>query len=264
MKEQTPFTGILEEDLALFKDLFRYPENRTLLFRVFETPSLGSKAAVLYIDGVADTTMMENAIVEPMLQISSVGKPPKPAERADFLIDHILKVVNLSKVASLEKAAQYMLNGFAVILAEGCVQGITAEVPGFAGRPVLEAKIEQTVKGPRESFTESMAANRSLIRKYMRDHRLMCEELTIGAEPEAKVSIMYMDQVADEEIVQKVKDRIKQIESEEVANLSILEKHIEERPYSLQGGNRFGAFGVALLALSHGVLMYWLIMDNRS
>jgi hypothetical protein len=31
-----------------------------------------------------------------------------------------------------------------------------------------------------------------------------------------------------------------------------------------KGGNRFGAFGVALLALSHGVLMYWLIMDNRS
>jgi hypothetical protein len=31
-----------------------------------------------------------------------------------------------------------------------------------------------------------------------------------------------------------------------------------------KGGNRFGAFGVALLAVSHAVLMYWLIVDNRS
>ncbi|WHT49177.1 spore germination protein [Sporosarcina thermotolerans] len=78
-----------------------------------------------------------------------------------------------------------------------------------------------------------MAVNQSLIRKQIKDSRLLCELMMVGNNSIQEVSIMYIKGVADEELLNEVKKKIEGIESDLIQNLPILEQYVESRAYSL-------------------------------
>jgi spore germination protein KA len=232
----TPLTENLHSNINSLKSIFSYPTNKSFVMRELFIPSIHRDGAVIYLDGTTDIQAVENHMIEPLLQTNALeaGQTECSEEdEASVLITHVLTSLRVTKETTLEAVAERMVNGYAILLIEGSLDALSSESTGFEGRPVSVAEIEQSVKGPKEAFAESLAMNRSLIRKSIRAPQLVCEEMTVGQISKQTISVMYMKNIADPELVGKVKERIKQIESDAIQNISILEQHIEERPYSL-------------------------------
>ena len=90
------------------------------------------------------------------------------------------------------------------------------------GRNVEKPQNETTLLGPKESFIESAGVNISLIRKKVRSEDFMVEKMTVGARSNNEVFIVYNKEIANREVVNEVKGRIKAIKKDAVQNLDLL------------------------------------------
>jgi spore germination protein KA len=104
---------------------------------------------------------------------------------------------------------------------------------GFDKRAVDKPESETSVKGAKESFIESAAINVSLIRRRLQTEKLKVLDEEVGEEFKTKINIMYVEGIAKEEIIQLVKERIKNIKAPCIVSVSDFEEHIVDRKYSI-------------------------------
>ncbi|MBS4224043.1 spore germination protein [Lederbergia citrea] len=214
-----------------FKKAFDYPANTALKLRDLHLPFYEKNITILYVEATVDTNLIDTHIVEPLLE-----EPDTDIEKADFvssLIKDVLTSANAKEITSIQDAVKDLVNGNTIIVIENEEIAISVETVGFENRSVAEPTAETVIVGPKIAFIESAAVNRSLIRSLIRDPKLMCESITVGDRAPQQISVMYLKEIADPAIVEKVKKRLTEINSDTVMTLSIMEQHLEERPYSL-------------------------------
>ena len=103
---------------------------------------------------------------------------------------------------------------------------------GFPLRNVEEPDTESNVRGPREGFVESFRINTSLIRKRIKSPALKIEEMTMGRQTNTKVGIVYVEGIADRNVVEEVKKRLFSIDIDGVLESGMLEELIMDSPLS--------------------------------
>nr|WP_207952336.1 spore germination protein [Paenibacillus turpanensis] len=211
---------------------FHHPLNQDFVVRNFHIPALGIQASALYLIGMADTKQLEKQVIRPLLDASTI----KHHERSDSLTmlkTKLLTAASVHRITDSEQAVDQIIKGNTLLLIEGTPEALYIETTGFEHRAVEKPINENVLKGPQEGFIESGTVNRSLIRKQLRDASLVTEYVNIGDRSMTQVSVLYIKDLADDKIVEKVKGRIRQIQADSIQSLSILEQHIEDRPYSL-------------------------------
>ena len=93
---------------------------------------------------------------------------------------------------------------------------------------ILEMKVEneKTIKGPKDAFTENYQTNIGLIRKRIRNENLHLKEVTVGKKSSTKVGILYMNDIADTKFVEKIVDRIKNIDIDSIPDSNYIYEYI--------------------------------------
>jgi spore germination protein KA len=232
-QQQEP--GALSDDMLIniskLKSIFSFPTNNALKIRNFYLPSYEKNVILLYIDGTVDTNLIDTTIIEPLLK-----KPNNLLPKIDFismLITTVIVSANTKTITTLDDVTSNLLNGNTIILIGDEPCAISVETTGFENRSVTEPTTETTLIGPKAAFIESAAINRSLLRRQIRNPDFVCETVMIGEKSPQQVSVMYLKTIADEAIVNNVKKRLKDIETDTVLTLSQVEQYIEERSYSL-------------------------------
>ncbi|MFC5452683.1 spore germination protein [Paenibacillus aestuarii] len=229
--EQLMLTSDLAANVQTFKDLFSYPQNISLKIRELFIPTLRMGAVILFIEGTADTTTIEKHIIEPLLDPALMQTGEE--DLALGLLKSSLTTSNGHQLQGVRDCLNTLFSGGTLILFEGMPEALSIDTPGFEKRAISTPKSENVIIGPKESFVESAYANRSLIRKHIKDEKLMFETMVIDKRAQSMISIIYLKDVANPELVAKVKHRIAEVGDTSVQTLSILAQHIEERPYSL-------------------------------
>jgi len=79
-------------------------------------------------------------------------------------------------------------------------------------RSISEPPTQSVVKGPREGFIEHHDTNIALVTKRIKSPDLTLEHMNVGRHTKTKVTVMYMKNIADKKIADKVIERIKAIE----------------------------------------------------
>lgn len=222
-----------QANLNQVKEQFTYPINQSLNIREIFIPSLKEIGFILYIEGTADTASIEVDILRPLLIQSEHDLPFQDEASAVGILQHILFASKTKILSTFQEIIEALLNGSTVILAGQDAQAISIDTKKFAGRQVSPPTVENTIRGPKEAFIESVDANHSLIRKQLYDQDLICEVITIGERSARNVLVLYIKDVANPKLVQNVKQRISEIQVDSILQLSILEQHIEDRSYSI-------------------------------
>ena len=75
-------------------------------------------------------------------------------------------------------------------------------------RPISQPETTYTIRGPRDSFIENIDTNLSLIRYRIKDENLRIDELKVGVRTKTTVTILYLEDVANNTCVTEVKKRI--------------------------------------------------------
>ncbi|MFZ5987666.1 MAG: spore germination protein [Bacillota bacterium] len=227
--DDNTLTDNLSNNVNMFKDIFSYPTNMDFIVREIYVNGLNKKGAVLFLDVMIDNDRLEKHVISPLIDtdFNDANKT------LNDLTDKILRASKVEKRSVFKDAIEDITQGKAVVLVDSYKEVLSIELIGYKHRSVESTQIENVIKGPKEAFTESNQVNRSLIRKYLKNENLVTERIPVGEKNLTDISMLYLKDIADPELVKSVRERIRQIKADGVQNITLLEQHIEERPYSL-------------------------------
>lgn len=213
-KEQ-PLSRDLDENMAMIKACFG--EKSDLAIRFIEKQG-GHRLAILYLETLVDKAIIDEFVVLPLQQEEGLLQP----DRVDLFTHRILDT------STIEKTVRELLFGNSVILFHRFAEGVVAATGGGKRRSVSEPTNESVVRGPRESFIESLPTNIGLVRRRLITPKLKVELRFIGRISHTAVAVIYLDGIAQDAIVEEVKSRLDKIDIDGVLESLYIEEMIED------------------------------------
>lgn len=125
----------------------------------------------------------------------------------------------------LKDAALKLVNGFCVVLFPG-VGAIAFEVKTGDKRSPAAPALENTVKGPKDAFVETIRSNTSLVRRHLRTPGLRLWQTTVGRRSITNISVAWIDGITNSELVERMKERIESIDIDALISPSAVEEYI--------------------------------------
>ena len=190
----------------------------------FETRTLRSGEDTLYayyIDGLTSGADIANYIFKPISQ--DLPKGVAPAYEAALRGAVYIATARVCK--DLPDAASKLVNGFCVVLFPG-VGALAFEAKTGVGRGPAAPDVENTVKGPKDSFVETIRINTSLIRRHLRTPDLRLYGTTVGKRSLTNVSVLWIEGITNPELVEKMKARLDSIDVDGILSPSSVEEYV--------------------------------------
>ncbi|WP_138417259.1 spore germination protein [Aquibacillus sediminis] len=208
------------------------------------------KAALLYMDGLADKSFIQNFIMETLMvdteleeisgkdisndsgQSTSVSVSGKQGDFFKQFKDRIVANSEVSEINSYESLFQYLLAGDSILLLDGYVKGFAIGSKGYESRGVQEPSSQTVVRGPKDGFSEVLRTNTSLIRRRIKDPNLWVENKVIGKKTNTDVAICYINGVVNEKVVQEVKQRLDKVDIDAILESGYIEETIQDETFT--------------------------------
>lgn len=127
--------------------------------------------------------------------------------------------------ADLDTVALKLVNGFCVILFPE-VGAIAFEVRIGVARSPGAPEVENTVKGPKDAFVETMRINTGLVRRHLRSPDLRLFGTQVGRKSLTNVSVVWLEGITDRELVEKMKRRLTSIDIDGMISPSSVEEYV--------------------------------------
>lgn len=213
----------IDENIELIKKIYQFPDNRDVKFREFRIGGSCKRVAVFFISSITDVRTIEESAIKPLLTTTDLN-----AE-----IGEIISTQNVTLISSIKDVVANINTGNAIILVDNDTKAYAFECANFQGRAVERAENEVLIKGSKEALTEKVIVNLSLIRKRIKNESLIAESVTISKRSKNEVYMLYIRNVADDQLVSNIKNRLQSLEIDAIQNLALLEQYIEERSLSL-------------------------------
>ena len=145
------------------------------------------------------------------------------------LYEHALQGMIYNNVAKpcedLDNIALLLVNGFCVVLFPGA-GAIAFEVRTPDKRNTSAPEVENTVKGAKDAFVETIRSNTSYIRRHLRSPDLRLFEMQVGRRSLTNVSVLWVEGVTNPELVERMKERLRQIDIDGFLSPSAVEEYI--------------------------------------
>ena len=125
----------------------------------------------------------------------------------------------------LDDAVTKIVNGFCVVLFPG-VGAIAFEVRTGVGRGPSAPEVENTVKGPKDAFVETIRINTSILRRHLRTPDLRIYGTTVGKRSLTNVAVIWIEGITNRELVRKMKTRLATINIDGLISASSVEEYV--------------------------------------
>lgn len=200
--------------------------------------TLGKKscraAAIFYIDNLIDSAHIDNDIIRPLI----VDAYSSGFDSADLIIDQLNcgNLITRGQIKTCNNMKVFMdglLSGDACLLISGTETAFVISVKGNEIRSISQAQIEPVIRGPKDSFVETLGVNIGLIRARIPNPNLSFEAVEIGTQTHTKVCISYLRGVCPSSRIAEVRSRIKGINIDGILESGYLEEFIQDNPFSI-------------------------------
>lgn len=125
----------------------------------------------------------------------------------------------------LQDAALKLVNGFCVVLFPE-VGAIAFEVKTGEKRGLSSPEVENTVKGPKDAFTETVRTNTSLLRRHLRTPALRLEETRIGTKSMTNVTVAWVEGVTSPDLVERMTERLRRMDVDDFLTPGAVEEFV--------------------------------------
>ena len=182
----------------------------------------GNPLYAYYIDGLTSGGDISDFVIRPLLENLQGNSMQELYQRA-------LQTVVYNSVADvcpdLDTAARKLVNGFCVVLFEG-TGAIAFEDKTEEKRSPSRPEVENTVKGPKDAFTETIRTNTSLIRRHLRTPELQLYETVVGRRSLTNVAIVSIRGLTSKELVRRLKQRLAEIDIDGMVSPASVEEYV--------------------------------------
>ncbi|MGE7111558.1 spore germination protein [Lysinibacillus sp. NPDC047702] len=185
---------------------------------------LPSKLMLIYIDKLVDNQTLNKDIIGNLQN--------KPHETPDT-IEATLSIPEVVISSLLKETIESIVNGSVVIHVDGFPQVLLANIANRESRALAAPENESQVIGAQGGFNESLSTNISVIRRYIMSPDLCNEKLKIGTRTNTSVSLLYMHGIANDQMVNTLRQRITDLNFDELLDSAVLSEMIDDNSLSV-------------------------------
>ncbi|TEB14432.1 Spore germination protein B1 [Pelotomaculum sp. FP] len=224
----------LASNLARIKGIFQNCSDivyRQFLFAQREDIRL----VLIYTDGLPDKHQVSEQIMRALSLEVPMAAPDADITKASAY--HLIKerglcVHQVKETDRLEDVIEAVLSGDTVLLVEGHPFAIINGMRGWEARQVSESENEMVVRGPRESFVETLRTNTALLRRKIKNSDLKLEMMQLGRVTKTDVAVVYVKGIANDKLVEEVKSRLQGIDLDSILESGYVEELIQDNTWS--------------------------------
>ena len=172
---------------------------------------------VCSIDGLVSSSEISDFVMKPLMQ----AKWRVDLETAKTFIYNAVEV----PVPDMDAAAEKLVNGFCLVIF-GENQAAAFEVKTGEKRSISSPEVENTIKGAKDAFTETVRTNTSLLRRHLRTPELRLEEQVVGRRSLTNVTICSIAGITDPNLVREVSWRVRGLDIDGLLTPAAVEEYL--------------------------------------
>lgn len=208
---------MISDNININKENLKEIFNNTSDLVLYEFETLcNEKALIVYIDGIIDKAILNEDLLKPLMK--------------DLVsVQDIRSTVHISKVNEIKNIKDTIMpifQGNVVLFVEGLKTAYRFEINQWTKRNIEQPATERVIRGSKESFVEDIEVNRTLIRREIMNENLVFENYILGEQTNTTVSLVYVDGIVKEEILEDLRSRIKEIKIDLVLDTGYIESYI--------------------------------------
>ena len=191
-------------------------------FIVRELRCCGFDLYAYAVDGLVSGADMSNYVIKPIAQTLRGGSMEELYRSA--MAGSIYNGV-ANACTDVDTVTTKLVNGFCVVLFPG-VGAIAFEVKTGVSRGPSAPEVENTIKGPKDAFVETIRVNTSLLRRHLRTPDLRIVSTTIGKRSLTNVAVIWIEGITNPELVRRMMDRLDTIDIDGLISPAAVEEYI--------------------------------------
>lgn len=249
-----PFSAKLSENILVLQALFQDCDDIIQNPFSFSLEHTCRQAYLIYVDGLTDNVMIQEHVIQPLMEqgghtISSpIPNDNNPTDQnlsssssesdltinssIPFMLRSMIEMVDLTEETCFEAMLTRVLSGDTALLIDGYAGAILIASKKLPLRGIEEAKMESVMRGPRDSFNESLRAGTALIRRRIKDTRLKIIQNTIGDRTRTDYALIYMEDLAKQELIDQIRQELSVYDIDAIFDSGMLEQFMHKKWYS--------------------------------
>lgn len=179
------------------------------------------KVYLIFIDNMCDSKYINEFIIKPLINKDS------NYNNIETVMQEVLNANLLGVISSIEESAKHVSLGDVVILFSFLDKALYCEARSSVKRAISYPDSETTSKGPKDSFNEDIYDNISLVRQRVQNINLKVENFEIGNKSHTKVALLYIQNVAPNELIDYVRKKLKAMDVDFVIDSNNIEEEFK-------------------------------------
>ena len=226
------FSKNLEDNLEHLKQTLSLEKNFDVVYRVVSIG--GKKGCLLFVDGLT-----KDEVLLKILQAWWSIKPEDLPADANGFSGKYMPYGEVGLIANEEDMIVQLLSGITAVLIDGYDKCMMIDCRTYPARGVGEPEKDKVLRGSRDGFVETLIFNTALIRRRIRDPKLIMEILSAGNSSHTDIAVCYMEGRVDEELLKNIRSRIQNLR---VDALTMNQESLAECIYERKWYNPFPKF----------------------
>ncbi|MEI7024615.1 spore germination protein [Paenibacillus sp. y28] len=181
----------------------------------------GKPSAFVYVNGMVKDDILTDII----MRLSYLADGALRHQPVQTMIEQYIPHIQVSKASSMNDVISRVLVGNAALFVENEDTAITLDVRTYPIRSITEPDTERVVRGAKDGFVETLLTNIMLIRRRLKDPRMKFELVEVGKRSKTNVCIAYVNDIADMDLVESVRDKVKGVT---IDGIPLADKQLEE------------------------------------
>lgn len=189
--------------------------------------------AILHIEGIVDEQSINENVISPIIQLHKETPSFKTVNDIADKMVQIISVPSIQFILDWSELLDSILAGNTVIFIDDSSKAITLGTKKIQSRSITEPTTQTVIKGPKDSFTENLSTNISLVRSRIQNAKLRLKSTKVGSVTKTDVGIMYIEGIADHNIVMEAMSRINKIKIDSILEANYIEEAIRDNRKTL-------------------------------
>ena len=182
-------------------------------------------AAIINVDGMINK-QVTNEIFKSIVNFQINANAPENIYKE--IKNRISPFPDQSEVFTYEDAINMALIGDVILIIDGYDSILIFGVQGFSLRSISEPTSEKSQRGSKEGFVEVLKVNMALIRRRIANPALKFEMMQLGSTSRTFISICYMNDRVEPQILNEVKKRLKKCDIKSITTSGCISPYLEE------------------------------------
>lgn len=221
MPSQNQISSELVKNIAGIQEIFS--DTPDLVVKNFVIKQTNRPATLVYLSELSDKNTINNAVLKPLLF---------EVDKEDTDLDIKVSLGQIKERNTWKDIEDAIFQGNSVLFMEERADAFIFDTQGWPQRAIEDTSIESSLRGAHEGFTETGSTNIALIRRHIPNRELKMKEMTVGIRGKTKLTIMYLADVVNPEVLKELVERITKLDVDCILNAASLAEYIEDNPYS--------------------------------